>query len=336
MKKQLYIVTMSILFGTCLLLASCGAAGIVSDPGDNKDPGGTGSQSWHQATAAAGWSPRTFVGAAAYNNQLWIIGGGTSAPYLNDVWSSADGASWTQKTPSANWSKRVYPKATVFNNQLWVIGGSDASSLLNDVWSSTDGIAWTQKTPSANWSKRVRQGLVVFNNKLWIMGGFSTAGAGKHFNDVWSSTDGTNWTQETASANWSVRESHELIVFNNKLWLMGGAGSGGYTDTKNDIWSTTDGQNWVEEVASANWRPRSGHSLAVYDNKIWLIGGYIGQDNLTVGDIWQSENGIDWTTEILPEGQWWNTATTDHGSFTLNNRLWVFGVSGSSGVWYYP
>jgi len=49
--------------------------------------------------------------------------------------------------------------------------------------------------------------------------------------DVWYSTDGANWTQATASAEWSIRNYPGLEVFDSKMWIIGG-------NSTNDVWQT--------------------------------------------------------------------------------------------------
>ena len=44
-----------------------------------------------------------------------------------------------------------------------------------------------------------------------------------YYNDMWSSTDeGSSWRLEQASANWQVRESHNVVAVNGTLVLAGG------------------------------------------------------------------------------------------------------------------
>ena len=71
-----------------------------------------------------------------------------------------------------------------------------------------------------------------------MIGGFD----GGYKNDVWSSSDGVTWTQESASAAFPVRADHQVVAFNNKLWLIGGYDG----SRKNDVWSSSDGVNWYE------------------------------------------------------------------------------------------
>ena len=68
---------------------------------------------------------------------------------------------------------------------------------------------------------------------MWVIGGLTTGGV--QHNDVWSSTDGITWTEVTDSAEWSVRELHQALVFGGKMWVVGGFDNVTY---KNDVWST--------------------------------------------------------------------------------------------------
>jgi hypothetical protein len=68
---------------------------------------------------------------------------------------------------------------------------------------------------------------------MWLVGGEN---GNNYYNDVWSTTNGTNWTQITAAAPWSGRAglTHASIVFNAQMWLVGGYSSSGVL---NDVWS---------------------------------------------------------------------------------------------------
>ena len=56
---------------------------------------------------------------------------------------------------------------------------------------------------------------LVYDNKMWVLGGYDSV---NRFNDVWDSTNGINWSQTTASANWPARRYHASLVYNNKMW----------------------------------------------------------------------------------------------------------------------
>lgn len=113
-------------------------------------------------------------------------------------------------------------------------------------------------------------------------------------NDVWSSTDGITWTQETAAAGFSGRRKHQLVVFDNKLWLIGGMGFPGFGGgPQNDVWSSADGVTWARETGAAPFSPRSGHQALVFDNKLLVIGG-IDANFEPLNDVWSSSDGVSW------------------------------------------
>ena len=60
--------------------------------------------------------------------------------------------------------------------------------------SAQTGADWTRATQEAPWEGRGEHASAVHDGKIWIMGG----GGHGYTNDVWSSSDGVNWTRATA------------------------------------------------------------------------------------------------------------------------------------------
>ncbi len=275
---------------------------------------------WTQATANAQWSARASHTSVVFDNKMWVLGG-----LRNDVWYSTNGATWTQATASAGWSVRHNHTSVVFDNKMWVLGGHDASGLRNDVWYSTNGVTWTQATASAGWSARHNHTSVVFDNKMWVLGGWDALVGGAFLNDVWYSTNGVTWTQATANAGWTARRGHASVVFDNRIWLLGGAD---VSSRKNDVWYSTNGATWTQATANAQWSARWFHASAVFDNKMWVLGGN------SLNDVWYSTNGVTWTQATANAG--WS-ARFSHTSVAFDNKIWVLG--GYDGgyrndVWY--
>ncbi|MBT4644453.1 MAG: hypothetical protein HOC09_37110 [Deltaproteobacteria bacterium] len=137
-----------------------------------------------------------------------------------------------------------------------------------------------------------------------------------------------NWTQATSNADWAAREGHTAVVFDNKMWILGGSDG----SNKNDVWYTNDGINWSLATSNASWTGRSHLRSVVSDNKILILGGSTG---LYKNDVWYSSNGSSWIE---------NASSTDwpgrfaHASVQFNNKIWVLGGYTSSGakndIWY--
>ena len=119
---------------------------------------------------------------------------------------------------------------------------------------------------------------IVFDDRMWLMGGWFNGRLPGHgaSGEVWSSTDGVNWTMVTKKAGWSPRIAAGAVAFKGRMWILGGTENyyfGDDTSLKNDVWSSADGKEWKRETASAPWSPRAYHAAVVHDGKLWVIGG---------------------------------------------------------------
>ncbi|MEX0643425.1 MAG: hypothetical protein WD468_12025 [Pirellulales bacterium] len=292
--------------------------------------------SWQQVSPNPGFHTRDSAGEFVFNNKMWIMGGwydSFTTNELRDVWSSSDGVNWTQATAQAEWTHPQHPVSLVFDNKMWMIGGFQGGRLptasqTSEVWSSADGATWTKAT-TAPWSARFGSGGAVFNDKMWIFGGtrFATPGGTASaiaFHDVWSSTNGATWVKEVHEAPWSARGYEQVLVYNNKLWLLGGGNYRTPTatfETNNDVWSSEDGVNWTLVTPHAAWSPRIWHQAIVYKNEMWIMGGGNGDGGARVlNDVWHSSDGVNWT-EATNADMWVSPHETS--LYDYQGKLWV-------------
>ena len=137
---------------------------------------------------------------------------------------------------------------------------------------------------------------------------------------------------EVTTDRWSARIGHNSVVFDGKLWVIGGSDSGGF---RNDVWSSSDGVTWTQVTAAAGWSARSSHGSAVHAGKLWVLGGSDGSNSL--GDVWSSPDGANWT-QVTTTGTSWSTRI-GHSSVVHAGKLWVIGGSDGSrlgDVWSSP
>jgi hypothetical protein len=236
---------------------------------------------WGEVESSTGWGVRSYAGSVVLNGKMWLLGGlqGCSGCDMNDAWSSSDGTNWTEVTSSAGWGARNSFGAVVFNGKMWVLGGFQGNySALNDVWSSPDGTNWTEVTSAAGWSPRGGAGAVAANGKIWILGGNLGNPSGGNVNDVWSSSDGTNWTEVTSAAGWSPSAPVQVVALNGLFWVISVEGSP-------DVWSSPDGLNWTEATSTAPWGARGNPSVVTFNGDLWLLGGQPSYDNY-LNDVW--------------------------------------------------
>jgi hypothetical protein len=254
---------------------------------------------WVNTLAQAPWEHSDLAMTIAFNGRMWIMGGYDlgrlpGATASNRVWSSADGVTWADEGAAA-WSPRLAAGIVEFQGRIWILGGIERyfdgtpASLRNDVWSSVDGRNWTLATANAGWSPRAFHSAVVLNGRIYVFGGGNYTPGTILNNDVWSSADGVNWRQETARAEWAPRIWASAVVYRGRIWLLGGhtRDESGATVTSanfNDVWTSTDGALWTRNQSAAIWNPRHEMSAYVFNDRIFIAGGFDG--SVLHNDVW--------------------------------------------------
>ena len=306
-------------------------------------PGQADDLVWKQVTDAPAWNPQDGSGALVFKNRMWLLGGWNPSIYPlkcnNEVWSSTDGAAWTLVKPNtfvnsgynpeSDWKGRHTAGYVVYKGKMWIIGGDPLQGhYQNDVWNSADGKRWSHvnKQRPVPWGPRVLHYTLVFQDKIWIMGGQTVPqfAPGKEVfcRDIWTTTDGITWTQVTPEEPyWPARGMiGGNVVFKDRMWILGG-GTYNTPETPsrkfyNDVWSSANGINWQQHVQSAPWAPRQYHDVAVFDGKMWVLGGGAPRNS---NDVWYSSDGVNW--HEFPDTPW----NSRHASsvFVYDNALWI-------------
>lgn len=239
-------------------------------------------------------------------------------------------ADWEQVTERAEWQPRDSSGELVFNDQLWLLGGwfDSFAPPPRDVWSSRDGRSWDKVTSEAPWRYSDLPMTIAFANRMWIMGGWTNGRLDGHgaTSEVWSSTDGRDWKQETQNAGWSPRIASGLVEFQGRMWILGGTENYYFGDQKslrNDVWSSGDGVNWRQEVAEAPWSARAYHQAVVLNDRIWIMGGgnYVPEYHVK-NDVWSSADGIHWE-QATDQAPW--SPRLWFSALTYREHMWVLG-----------
>lgn len=86
----------------------------------------------------------------------------------------------------------------------------------------------------------------------------------------------------------------EMVEYQGRIWSVGGYLNGRtYPNQTSQIWSSSDAVNWRLEASNV-FDARVNHSLTVFDNKLWVIGGFSTSTHL-LADVWYSSDGRNWT-----------------------------------------
>lgn len=124
-------------------------------------------------------------------------------------------------------------------------------------------------------------------------------------------------------AEWSGREGHRLVSFQNRLWMMGGESDAGLM---NDMWYSDDGSLWYRYITTCDWTARKDFAVAVFNNKLFLLGG---SDASGANDEVWSFDGTAWTEKTTATGF---TARDSHEALVYDNKLWVVMGTGKTDV----
>lgn len=249
-------------------------------------PDGT---NWNEVTPVGNvWQPRSFFQAVVFNNKMWVMGGeGRANARFGDIWSSSNGTNWTQVTPTGAWPGRnSHQQVVVFDSKMWMLGQFVGNSILQ----TSDGVDWKQVTPVGTyWPLRIFHQAAVFDGKMWVVGGDDGV---ENFRDVWSSSDGTTWTEHTVTsattgATWKRRKSFQMLPFDGKLWVIGGkidkpAAELAHYD---DVWATTDGNRWEQISTGGPSGARRLFKVVAFKGKLWILGGADG-GSVPRSDVW--------------------------------------------------
>ncbi|MEO0404536.1 MAG: hypothetical protein AAF193_06660, partial [Bacteroidota bacterium] len=210
------------------------------------------------------------------------------------------------------WDARGGHKVLNFNGKIYVIGGETCcGGRFNDVWSSPDGVNWTLETDNAPWAGRSQFGATVFDGKMWITGGNSSYTPGNEFNDLWSSTDGANWTLENSNPAYNPRYGMEMASFGGNMYVLGGRNAEN-SFSRYQIWRSNNGQDW-EMVYDDNDFVLTPTQFVTTDDAIYRIAGYDEK-------MYMSNDAINWTlvTDDIGCGSRYNHSCTIHeGRFYL-------------------
>ncbi|MGB5820986.1 MAG: kelch repeat-containing protein [Saonia sp.] len=121
-----------------------------------------------------------------------------------------------------------------------------------------------------------------------------------------------------SEAEFEGRSEHTVLVFDGKLWIIGGVDR---FERSDEVWSSEDGINWTKITNNAGFESRGEHTSVVFNNRIWVVAGI---DNLgnPLNDVWSSEDGLNWTLENADAPF---ASRLDHSLTVFDNKLWLIG-----------
>jgi len=276
--------------------------------------------------------------------KVLFMGGSSSSPgSYNDVYTSSDMQKWELISPhnagsSSKWSPRSGMLALYFKDKYWVIGGKPPTQTalhLGDVWNSTDGIAWKKVSENAPITNYYSLDATVFNGKMYILGGNRT-GLDQGYQKLFSSSDGVQWT--TTVLPFLDRDGSGFGVFKNKLYIIGGMERASWTNNpaRGDIWTSTDGRNFVLTSNAPAWGNITSADLVSYNDKLYLFGivPFANGSFNSQMTSFVSNDGVTWTQIGTPPF----TSVLGSDVIVSDGKIWAgdgqHSLNGQNHLWY--
>jgi len=152
------------------------------------------------------------------NANLYMVspnGSADGGPPLR-VATTSNGADWTELSVSLPVSNISVNELEASANQIWLFGSSDTGALL---LKSSDGATWDEVATPA-WGTPYGVETVSTPERLVVLASLS----GISGTYVWSTTDGSTWTQASAvvpSGSGGTTYGVEMTYANGALWTLG-------------------------------------------------------------------------------------------------------------------
>ena len=221
--------------------------------------------------------------SGTYANNTFITVGHADTSTYPSLLTSSDGTTWTSRNTSGVMGTGKYIWEIIYaNNKFLAVGGGGKI-----ITSTNNGVTW---------SVSATVGTAQF---LGVAYGNNTYVAGNEQNGIYSSTDGTNWTQRDSSI--SVLD---VAFGNNTFVVVGPSGK---------ILSSTDGTNWTSRTSgTTNYL----HEVA-FGNDTFVATGNQGTIRTS------SNNGVTWTSR---------SSGTTRGLVGITFANGIFVVAGDYGT----
>ncbi len=145
------------------------------------------------------------------------------------------------------------------------------------------------------------------------------------------------WIQFAPNAPFAPRDGAGALVFDQKLWLLGGWNPRDKQHfpriCNNEVWSSTNGEAWslikpntfldANFDSTKDWEGRHTAGYVVFENKMWVVGGDPIQGHYQ-SDVWNSTDGKIWRQVNRGAPVPWSPRVLHH-TLVFKNKIWLMG-----------
>jgi len=243
---------------------------------------------------------------------LCLLVGSCSGPSSPNTATTTPGSNsdtgyvWTKVLDSGTWKKSYNFQMFTIHDSLWIFH-PDGN------WFSANGKDWTKSTLPNSINNLAFLKYVYFNNAVYGLGHFE--GNIEQFSfrpEIYRTTDFIHWDTISKNSNLPNRFFYQPFVFNNKIWIIGGADKNGeYAD----VWNSPDAVNWSKQKDNLPFGKRIHSKIISFKGMLYLLNN----------DVWTSTDGLSWKllTKELIKGE----DIFGYSIAILDNKIWLLGCN---------
>jgi len=221
----------------------------------------------------------TYPSIGTFDGDLWLI---TTKDKRRTLWRTSDGTQWSMVAEDLPFASREGTILLDFHGKLLLMGGISYLETFQEAWASPDGVTWECLSTTVPYYED--SAVAIHNDTLFLFqrswGPYTPSGV------IFRSTDGIIWQSVPGSLRYDGRYGLAAASYHGRLWVIGGKDE----VPKHDVWSSEDGTSWIRHP-DAPFTPRSFHTLTVFNDYLWVIGGafWNGEEAYTLHDIWKTK-----------------------------------------------
>lgn len=239
--------------------------------------------------------------------KMYLMGGEAASGQQNSIYTSSNGSTWTLSSSFSG--ARAYGGSVVFEGKLWFLGGNDGTGDQTNVWTTSDGQSWiTAGTLPIGIAPFQSVAAFPAVKLIYVLGGGVTH-ATTH---ILSSPNGNNWSLGGLA---SATSRNAVAQLGSQMFTWGGFDNGVLSSVRFGIFPS--GASWKSR-ASGLPSPLADMSVARFNGKIWMAGGYDGSAIKTT--VMNTSDGLTWViVGNLPDSRRLGSMVSYKG------KLWFMG-----------
>ena len=231
-----------------------------------------------------------------------------------------------------------YGHTVVANGDLIYLWGGRNENCADNTLYCFDTVTrgWLSRPKVTGFIPGARDGhtAVVINNKMYIFGGYE---------ELWERFSNEVFVLDLITFVWknqsvmgtppSWRDFHSAVAFDQKMYVFGGRSDrSGPNHSDREVYSNTimyfdsKTNTWVTpEIRGTLPLGRRSHSSFVYNNEIYIFGGYNGKSRTHFNDLYKFNPKTMVWYEVLAKGKHKPCARRRQCCCLVGDRLFLFG-----------